>query len=64
LRLTRSIATGLAVASAGLLAGSCASSTGAKRAEVLPFVEDDYARAVRDAKARKLPIFADVWTPW
>ncbi len=30
----------------------------------LPFIEDDYGRAVAEAKQRKLPIFVDAWAPW
>ena len=32
--------------------------------EALPFIEDDYARAVREAVKSKLPIFVDAWAPW
>ena len=31
---------------------------------VLPFVENDYAKAVAQAKAKNLPLFVDVWAPW
>jgi hypothetical protein len=58
------VAAALAAASVAVLAGSCAGSPGAKRAQVLPFVEDDYGRALQEARARKLPIFADAWAPW
>jgi hypothetical protein len=30
----------------------------------LPFVEDDYAKAVARAKAKNLPIFVEAWAPW
>jgi uncharacterized protein YyaL (SSP411 family) len=30
----------------------------------LPFVENDYARALADARAAKKPLFVDVWAPW
>lgn len=30
----------------------------------LSFVEDDYPRALADAKARHVPIFVDAWAPW
>lgn len=30
----------------------------------LPFIEDDYPRALAEARARKLPLFVDVWAPW
>ena len=33
-------------------------------AEALPFIEDDYGRAVAEAKKSKLPIFVDAWAPW
>ncbi len=31
---------------------------------VLPWVEDDYAKALAEARARKVPIFAEAWAPW
>jgi hypothetical protein len=30
----------------------------------LPFVEDDYGRALAEARARKLPLFIESWAPW
>jgi hypothetical protein len=33
-------------------------------ASSLPFVEDDYPRAVAEAKAKKLPLFIEAWAPW
>jgi hypothetical protein len=30
----------------------------------LPFIADDYPRAVTEAKARGVPIFVDSWAPW
>jgi hypothetical protein len=33
------------------------------RAE-LPFIENDYARAAREASARNVPIFVEAWAPW
>ena len=32
--------------------------------EVLPFIENDFARAVAQGKAKKQPIFVDAWAPW
>lgn len=29
-----------------------------------PFVADDYARALADARARSVPLVVDVWAPW
>lgn len=31
---------------------------------VLPWVEDDYERAIADAKARGVPVFVESWAPW
>ena len=30
----------------------------------LPFIEDDYARALATARAQKKPIFIEAWAPW
>ena len=30
----------------------------------LPFIEDDYARALNEARARRLPLFVENWAPW
>jgi len=30
----------------------------------LPFIENDYSKALALAKAKNLPIFADAWAPW
>ena len=41
-----------------------ASAAMANAKEVLPFVENDYARAVARASAKNLPLFVDTWAPW
>ena len=41
---------------------ACASVASAK--EVLPFVENDYSKAVARAKKESLPLFVDAWAPW
>lgn len=38
--------------------------TASKAAEVLPFIQDDYARALHEARARKVPLFVEAWAPW
>jgi hypothetical protein len=57
----------------GLLACTAARTTapeGAAHAEdsshstALPFIEDDYARALAEAKAKGVPLFVDTWAPW
>jgi hypothetical protein len=32
--------------------------------KVLPFIEDDYPKALQEARARKLPLFIEAWAPW
>lgn len=36
----------------------------ASAAEAVPFIHDDYARALAEAKRTKRPIFVDAWAPW
>jgi hypothetical protein len=31
---------------------------------VLPFIQDDYPRALAEARVRKLPLFIEAWAPW
>lgn len=50
-----------------LLSLACASqraSAPEAPAEALPFIENDYARALADARARNVPVFVDAWAPW
>jgi hypothetical protein len=30
----------------------------------LPFIDDDYPRALAEAKARNVPLFIETWAPW
>jgi thioredoxin-like negative regulator of GroEL len=30
----------------------------------VPFIEDDYAAALAEARARKVPLFVEAWAPW
>ena len=52
---------------AGVLAAAVplhAASSPASPKFALPFIEDDYARAVKDARAKNVPIFVENWAPW
>lgn len=31
---------------------------------VLPWIEDDYAKALTAARAKHVPIFVEIWAPW
>ena len=41
-----------------------AKSTTAAWHPVVPFIEDDFGRALALAKERKLPVFIEGWAPW
>jgi hypothetical protein len=32
--------------------------------EVLPFIPDDYPKALAEARAKGKPIFLEAWAPW
>jgi hypothetical protein len=52
----------LLLAPAAAIGGSGAGT--AVKPMVVPFIEDDYDKALAEARARKLPIFIDTWAPW
>jgi hypothetical protein len=48
-----------------LLAASAALAASAPApAPVLPFIEDDYGKALSLARQKKVPIFVEAWAPW
>lgn len=47
----------------GATAAFGADAPGGPRA-ALPFTEDDYPRAMKQAQSKKLPIFVEAWAPW
>ena len=44
--------------------GSSPASTATHAKEVLPFIADDYPKALALARAEKKPIFLETWAPW
>ena len=52
-----------ALAAVLLAAPAAAARTSAPR-EVLPFIADDYPKALAAARAAKKPIFFEAWAPW
>ncbi len=58
-----SIGSSLVVAAALVLGGPVAPSADPARAG-RSAIEDDWARALAAAKARRVPIVVDVWAPW
>ncbi|MGH9368939.1 MAG: hypothetical protein ACRD3M_14840 [Thermoanaerobaculia bacterium] len=54
-----------AIASLLALAAAAFGQTPAPPARTaLPFVEDDYGKALGQARARDLPLFVEAWAPW
>jgi hypothetical protein len=49
---------------AGAAPSPARSLSAAAAKKVLPFIEDDYARALGDARSHELPLFVEVWAPW
>jgi len=47
-----------------LALGTLAAAPAPKKKSVLPFIADDYAKALQEARARKVPIFIEAWAPW
>ena len=36
----------------------------AQAKQVLPWIENDYTKAIARAKAGDLPVFVEAWAPW
>ncbi|HEY6931210.1 MAG TPA: hypothetical protein VJA66_16175 [Thermoanaerobaculia bacterium] len=49
---------------AALAASVSLASTSASPRDVLPFIADDYPKALAAARARSVPIFVEAWAPW
>ena len=48
---------------AALIPAGAAAATATPRSP-LPFVVDDYPKALEEARARHVPIFLEAWAPW
>ena len=62
--LTAALAAGLPASGHGAAAAAAPKPAAAPRRAVLPFIADDYEKAVAEAKARKVPLFVESWAPW
>ena len=62
MRMTLSAA--IVVASLGVPSLGAASSAKGAGKEILPFIVDDYPRALAAARAQSKPIFLEAWAPW
>ncbi len=62
MRLARSCAIVTFLGLAG--AGAQEAAPAPRSRSVLPFLEDDYGKALEQARARDLPLFVEAWAPW
>jgi hypothetical protein len=53
-----------AAAGASPAKSAAAPAAGSAPRAVLPFVVDDYDKALHEARARGIPIFIEAWAPW
>jgi hypothetical protein len=62
------VASAAAAAPAGTSAGSKPVTKSAPKTAAphftVPFIADDYTKAVAEARARKVPLFIEAWAPW
>ena len=54
----------LACSSQQVVPPAAENTQGTKAVLALPFVEDDYTRALAEAKAKAVPLFIEAWAPW
>jgi len=47
-----------------LLLSAIALAPVARAREVLPFIQNDYTKALTQAKSSNRPIFVEAWAPW
>ena len=62
-RIVVLVAASLAAAAPAVHAAKTSARAGAWK-PVVPFIADDWPRALALAKARKLPVFIEGWAPW
>jgi endonuclease YncB( thermonuclease family) len=51
-------------AALALLVAGGAAAAPAELEKALPFIADDYAKALAEARSQKLPLFIEAWAPW
>ena len=43
---------------------ACAKPDARPAVDHLPFIENDFSKALGEARAKKRPIFVETWAPW
>jgi hypothetical protein len=54
----------LACSQAPVVPPAAEKAQAAAAALALPFIENDYGRALAEARAKALPLFIEAWAPW
>ncbi len=49
---------------AALALGLAVPSPAVEVEKALPFIADDYPKALAEARAQRLPLFIEAWAPW
>jgi hypothetical protein len=49
---------------AGTAAATASTTAAAEPRPALPFIENDYARALAEARRKQVPLFVELWAPW
>jgi hypothetical protein len=52
------------LAAAALTAAALRADATAPAKFAVPFIDDDYPRALSEARSKKVPIFVENWAPW
>ena len=47
-----------------LIASLLLIASAAQAKEVLPWIENDYSKAIARARSADLPVFVEAWAPW
>lgn len=47
-----------------VLVALASSAMAAAPRKILPFIQEDYATALAEARAKNLPVFVEAWAPW
>ena len=63
MRMTRRFLSVRLVAMA-MVASALGAGTPPPASPVLPFIDDDYDKALTLAKQKRVPIFVEAWAPW
>ena len=63
MRAHRGSVLALALAAGALLPGAVSAAATTAR-HGMPWIDDDYTKAVAEGRARKVPIFIESWAPW